>query len=81
MTREQRKLRRRRILCWIAATAVIVVWLAVLLTVCARAADAAEAAQELDPLTKTLACIGAAWVSWALMRVVRWIDAPKGARR
>ena len=74
MTREQRKLRRRRILCWIAATAVIMVWLAVLLTVCARAADAAEAAQELDPLTKTLACIGAFCVSGAFMRLIKYIE-------
>ena len=67
-------------MCWIAATAVIVIWLAVLLTICANAADAAAQVQELDPLTEALAIIGAFWASWALMRVVAWIDGQTGSK-
>lgn len=79
MTREQQRLRRRRVLCWIAATAVIVGWLAALLAICANAAETAEAvvveaAQGIDPLTKVLVCIGATCVSCAFVWAIERLD-------
>lgn len=79
MTREERSQRRRENRLLAICLTIIAVWVLCLLLTCnADAAyEAAEAAAEPDKLTKALAAIGACWVSWALMRVIEWLDRPR----
>ena len=82
MTREERRRRRENILLGICMT-IVAVWIALLLLSgsAGAAGEAAEAAAEPDKLTEALVVIGAGWVSWALMRVVVWLDTPCGRKK
>lgn len=75
MTREERKQRRRQnllmALCWI----IVLVWVACLLS------TRANAVCELEGVTTGQAVTGS--IVWAslLMRVIVWLDTPKGGKR
>ena len=81
MTREERRQRRRSNRLMILCFVIVAVWIALLVCSRANAACAAEAATEPDRLTESLAFIGACWVSWALVRVIIWIDTPRRRRK
>lgn len=82
MTREEKRQRRRENLLMALCICIIGVWVAALLCSMANAAYAAEVVeQELDPLTEVLAIIGSGWVSWTLMRFIKWLDTPRRRTR
>ena len=77
MTREERRQRRRENRLLAICLGIIAVWVLCLLLSCnATAAYETAEAAEPDKLTVGLAIIGAFWVSWALMRMVEWLDKP-----
>lgn len=78
MTREERKRARRvAIISWL----ILAVWAAALLCTCANAAADTATAAEPDGLTDALACIGAVWVAWALIKAIVRLDTPRKGRR
>ena len=82
MTREEKRQRRRENLLMALCICIIGVWVAALLCSMANAAYAAEVVeQEPDALTEALAIIGTGWVSWTLMRFIKWLDTPRRRTR
>lgn len=82
MTREEKKLRRRRnrlmALCWL----IVLVWVACLLCGTVHAASSETAsANELPTISKVFITIGVCWTSAKLMALIEWLDKPKINRK
>ncbi len=76
MTREEKKLRRRQNRLLALCLLIIAVWvLCIALSVTVRAAFDGETYKT------ALAVIGALAVSTGLMRVIVWLDTPRGGKR
>ena len=81
MTREERRLLRRRALTVLGGFAVLLVAMLLLSVTVSAACDAAEAGAVRDKLSTALAVTGAATVTVGLMRFILWLDTPKEAGR
>lgn len=66
---ERRRLRRAIIAAWCAA--LLALWAAILLCICA------DAACEIEGLRTDQAVTGAAAWTWALMKIILWLDEPR----
>ena len=76
MTREERRLLRRRALAVLCSFAVLLALMLLLIVTASAAYDAAEAGAVRDKLSTALAITGAATVTVGLMRFVLWLDGP-----
>lgn len=83
MTREERRQRRRENILLVIYITIIAVWVACLLLSCEvyAAGETVEAVSESDTLTTALAVTGAVAWSWALTKVIVWLDTPQKRRR
>ena len=81
MTREERRLLRRRALAVLGGFAVLLAAMLLLSVTAGAAYDAAEAGAVRDKLSTALAITGAATVTVGLMRFVLWLDGPQGNRK
>ena len=82
MTREERKLRRRQIRLMTACIAIAVLWLLHLLIGTANAVYLETVAEpELPVATRVFVIIGVGWVAEGLMRIIGWLDTPRGGKR
>ena len=70
---ERRRLRMAIIAAWCAA--LLVLWAAMLLCVCA------DAAFDGERFSTNLAVTGAAAWTWALMKIILWLDKPRREKR
>ena len=76
MTREERRLFRRRALAVLGGFAALLALMLLLSVTVGAAYDAAEADAVRDKLSTALAVTGAATVTVGLMRFVLWLDGP-----
>lgn len=76
MTREERRLFRRRALAVLCSFAALLALMLLLSVTAGAAYDAAEAGAVRDKLSIALAITGAATVTVGLMRFVLWLDGP-----
>ena len=76
MTREERRLLRRRALAVLGGFAALLALMLLLSVTAGAAYDAAEAGAVRDKLSIALAITGAATVTVGLMRFVLWLDGP-----
>ena len=81
MTREERRLFRRRALAVLGGAAALIAAMLLLSVTASAAYDAAEMAIARDKLSVALAITGAATVTVGLMRFVLWLDGPQGNRK
>ena len=82
MTREERRLRRRQIRLMAACIAIAVLWLLHLLIGTANAVYLETVTEpELPVITRVFVIIGVGWVAEGIMRIIDWLDTPKGVRR
>lgn len=76
MTREERRLLRRRALAVLCSFAALLALMLLLSVTASAAYDAVEAGAVRDKLSTALAITGAATVTVGLMRFVLWLDGP-----